>query len=157
MVDAGGGGLGALIAGAAVGPIAASGGASVEEAASAAATVAADVLQAEQNHERSRQTAAVAGGIGEAVGTGPCEIPGYPRPADPQSLGLSWCLSSVDFQVRVFALAAAGAKCAIWKGSSFTAEQIQARRKEIKEYCERMEALNARLDGGGRCLCPDGY
>ena len=162
----GGGGLGALIAGATVGVAAASVGASVEEAASAAATVAGDVLQAEQAQQRSRQTATSpvrpsalsgAGGIGGAVGSGPCEIPGYPRPADPQSLGLSWCPASVDFQVRVFALTAAGANCAIALGTSSTPEQIQARRRDIKGYCERLEALDQGLGGNGECLCPPGW
>ena len=158
-----GGGLGALIAGAAVGVAAASAGASVEEAASAAATVAGDVLQAEQAQQRSRQTAispsalSGAGGIGGAVGSGPCEIPGYPRPADPQSLGLSWCPARVDFQVRVFALSAAGANCAIALGTSSTPEQIQARRRDIKGYCERLEALDQGLGGNGECLCPPGW
>ena len=86
-----------------------------------------------------------------------CEIPGYPKPANPQSLGLSWCPASVGFQVRSFALVAAGAKCAIATGSSSTTEQIQARRTEIKGYCARLAALAGRLGGGGQCLCPAGY
>ena len=160
--ESGGGGLGALIAGAAVGAIAASGGASMEEAASAAATVAGEVLQAQKNQQRGRQTTTGAGGIaasssvsgiGGAVGSGPCEIPGYPKPPNAQGLGLGWCPASVDFQVRVFALAAAGAKCAVAMGSSSTPAQIQARQMDVQGYCERLKAW----PGNTQCLCPPGY
>ena len=45
-----------------------------------------------------------------AAGGGPCEIPGYPKPpGGVKNLGLSWCPASVGFQVRAFALQAAGA------------------------------------------------
>ncbi len=158
----GSGGLGALIAGAAVGAIAVSGGASVEEAASAVATVAGEALQAQRNQPRARQTTTGAGdissltgvsGIGGAVESGPCEIPGYPNPSNPQGLGLSWCPASVDVQVRVFALAAAGAKCAVATGSSSTPAQIQARQMDVKGYCERLKSW----PGNTGCVCPPGY
>lgn len=57
----------------------------------------------------------------------------------------------------MYALVAAGVKCAIATGSSSTSEQIQARRTEIKGYCERLTALDGRLGGGGQCLCPARY
>ena len=97
------------------------------------------------------------GNVGSGPGGGSCEVPGYPRPADPQNLGLSWCPASVDFQVRVFALTAAGAKCAIALGNSSTPDQVRARRSEIKGYCERLAALDGRHGGNGQCLCPEGY
>ena len=85
-----------------------------------------------------------------------CEIPGYPAPANVQSLGLSWCSSSVDFQKRAFALQAAGAWCAIDAGSSSTPEQITARHQEINAACDTLDELQARL-GGRSCQCPAGY
>ena len=97
------------------------------------------------------------GNVGSGTGGGSCEVPGYPRPANPQGLGLSWCPASVDFQVRVFALTAAGAKCAITLGNSSTPDQVRARRSEIEGYCERLAALDGRLVGNGQCLCPEGY
>ncbi len=92
--------------------------------------------------------------VGTAVSTavGSCEIPGYPRPAGGvANLGLSWCPASVDFQVRAFALQAAGAQCAIATGSSSTPEQIQARRREISAACGRLSVL-----GASNCQCPPG-
>ena len=83
-------------------------------------------------------------------GRPPCQIPGYPRPANPRGLSLPWCPASVDFQIRVFALQAAGAQCAIATGSSSTADQIQMRRREIDDLCKRLEAL----DGTEDCRCP---
>ena len=74
---------------------------------------------------------------------------GYPTPPNPISLGLSWCPATVGFQVRVFALQAAGAQCAIATGSSSTPEQINARRQEIKAVCDRLTAL-----GVTNCQCP---
>ena len=86
------------------------------------------------------------------AGGGSCEIPGYPRPpGGVANLGLSWCPASVDFQVRAFALQAAGAQCAIATGSSSTPEQIQARRREISAACGRLAAL-----GAPDCQCSPG-
>ena len=79
-----------------------------------------------------------------------CHVPGYPKPANPQGLGLPWCPASVDFQIRVFALQAAGAQCAIATGSSSTADQIRMRRREIDDLCKKLNAL----DGAGNCRCP---
>ena len=89
------------------------------------------------------------GNVGTMSGGGRCEIPGYPRPADVKNLGLSWCPATVNFQVRAFALQAAGAQCAIATGSSSAPEQIQARRQEIQAACARLEAL-----GVSNCRCP---
>ena len=90
-----------------------------------------------------------AGNVGAGPGGGSCEIPGYPRPANVQNLGLAWCPASVDFQVRSLALQVAGAQCAIATGSSSTPEQIQARRQEIQAVCDRLAAL-----GVSNCQCP---
>ena len=84
-------------------------------------------------------------------GTG-CQVPGYPNPpGGVANLGFSWCPASVGMQVRTFALQAAGAECAIATGSSSTPEQIEARRREIREACDRLAAL-----GQGDCQCPAG-
>ena len=83
-----------------------------------------------------------------AAGPG-CQIPGYPSPDNPRSLGLPWCPSSVDFQARVFALQAAGAWCAIATGSSSTPDQIEARHREINAACDTLQAF-----GVGNCQCP---
>ena len=85
-----------------------------------------------------------------------CEIPGYPTPANIQSLGVSWCGPGVDFQKRAYALQAAGAWCAIDIGSSSTPEQIGTRHQEINTACDLLDALHARL-GGRPCQCPAGY
>ena len=97
--------------------------------------------------------AATAGGNAGAGATGGrCEIPGYPRPpGGVANLGLSWCPANVGFQVRAFALQAAGAQCALATGSSSTPEQIQARRREIAAACGRLAAL-----GASNCRCPAG-
>ena len=84
-----------------------------------------------------------------------CEIPGYPTPANVQSLGLSWCGSSVGFQRRAFALQAAGAWCAIDGGTSSSPDQIGARHQEINAACDALDAFAAQ--GGPPCQCPDGY
>ena len=90
-----------------------------------------------------------AGNTGITSGGGSCQIPGYPTPTNPQTLGLAWCPASVDFQWRVFALQAAGAQCAIATGSSSTPEQINARYQEINAACGRLDAL-----GVSNCQCP---
>ena len=93
---------------------------------------------------------------GVPTGGGSCEVPGYPSPpGGVANLGLAWCPSSVSMQARAFALQAAGAQCAIATGSSSTPEQIQARRREIKEACGRLAALSSR--DGINCRCPAGY
>ena len=85
-----------------------------------------------------------------------CLIPGFPSPADPENLGFPWCPASVGFQVRAFAISAAGAQCAIATETSSTPEQIAARRKETADLCSRLETVAERLGAGGGpdCRCP---
>ena len=150
----GGGGLGALIAGVAVGTALGAAGASEEEAL-AAGTIFAEQVRTGQPSPGGDGTTDAAGD-GMSIG-GSCEIPGYPRPpGGVANLGLAWCPASVSMQVRAFALQAAGAQCAIATGSSSTPEQIQARRREISAACGRLAALGApncqcspRLGGSG--------
>ena len=93
------------------------------------------------------------GDLGAGASGGQCQIPGYPSPpGGVASLGLSWCPASVGFQVRAFALQAAGAQCAIATGSSSTPQQIQARRREIAASCGRLAAM-----GVSNCQCPASY
>ena len=84
-----------------------------------------------------------------------CEIPGYPTPANVQTLGLNWCGSDVGFQRRAFALQAAGAWCAIADGSSSTPEEISARHQEITAACDALDAMQSA--GIPPCQCPAGY
>ena len=84
-----------------------------------------------------------------------CEVPGYPTPANVESIGLSWCGPSVGFQRRAFAVQAAGAWCAIAEGTSSTPEQISARHQEINAACDTLDALGSL--GGPPCRCPAGY
>ena len=84
-----------------------------------------------------------------------CEIPGYPNPSSVQTIGLSWCGSTVDFQRRVFALQVAGSWCAVAQGTSSSPEQIAARQAEITAACDTLDALAAR--GGPPCQCPAGH
>ena len=79
-----------------------------------------------------------------------CEIPGYPTPRDVQSLGLNWCRSDVDFQVRVFALQAAGLSCDVLDGRL----DRSAAREPIQGLCDRLQYLE-QMDGP--CRCPAGY
>ena len=147
----GGGWLGAAIGIAGGTAIAAAGGGSEESLA--AGTVFAEGVIRGQSPARitagSSGVGSAAGNVGAGASSGPCEIPGYPRPANVQSLGLAWCPASVDFQVRSLALQAAGAQCAIATGSSSTSAQIQARRQEIQAACARLAAM-----GVSNCQCP---
>lgn len=151
--SAGSGGLGALIAAATVAGVGASSGAATEDILAGVEAVA-DAQQASTGGYQPAAPRAVAG----TVGGGSCELPGYPsRAFDPRSLGLGWCPVDVDFQVRVMAIQAAAAQCALATGSSSSPDQITARRNEIAASCERLAALDGRFGGGGRCLCPPGY
>ena len=143
------GGLGALIAGVAVGTALGAAGAGDEEAL-AAGTIFAEQVRTGQPSPGGVGTADAAGG-GMSVG-GSCQIPGYPRPpGGVANLGLSWCPASVSMQARAFALQAAGAQCALATGSSSTPAQINARRQEINAACGRLAAL-----GAPNCQCPPG-
>ena len=86
-----------------------------------------------------------------AVEVRACEIPGYPRLGDVASLGLDWCPGDVDLQVRAFALQAAIAWCAI-SGELSSAGRVATRRAEIREMCDRLDAL-----GASSCQCPAGW
>ena len=150
----GSGGLGALIAAATVAGVGAASGADSEAILTGVEAVAAG-QQAVTGGEQTAVARSSVGTSGSMAGNaGSCEVPGYPRPSNPQSLGLSWCPASVSFQLRVFALQAAGAQCAIATGSSPTPEQIQARHREIVAACGRLAALSAR--DGINCRCPAG-
>ena len=129
--------------------IAAAGGGS-EEAVAAGTVFAEGVISGRPSAGGTSGTSGVPAGnlSGGAVG-GRCEIPDYPRPANVQNLGLSWCPATVDFQVRSLALQAAGAQCAIVTGSSSSPAQIQARRQEIQAACAQLAAL-----GVSNCRCP---
>ena len=130
--------------------IAAAGGGS-EEALAAGTVFAEGVISGQTPSGSTTSVPGVGptGNAGAGTGSGQCEIPGYPRPANVQNLGLSWCPATVNFQARVFALQAAGAKCAIVTGSSSTPEQIQARQQEIQTVCGQLAAL-----GVPNCQCP---
>ena len=130
--------------------IAAAGGGS-EEALAAGTVFAEGVISGQTPAGSPTSVSGVGptGNVGASTGSGQCEIPGYPRPANVQNLGLSWCPATVNFQARVFALQAAGAKCAIVTGSSSTPEQIQARQQEIQTVCGQLAAL-----GVPNCQCP---
>lgn len=123
-----------------------------QRAREAAQQVRDAALQAQRLAEAAAQENRSAGS-----GNGPqaCEVPGFPRPSDIQSLGLNWCPSNVDFQLRVIALQAAGAWCAILGGTSSTPEQIAARHSEIVEICDRLDALDSLSTVS--CRCPSGY
>ena len=116
--------------------------------------------QARETHEQAQGSADTGprGSEYKGISNGPsaCEIPGYPYPDDVENLGLDWCSSMVDFQVRVFALQAAGAWCAIRIGSSSTHEQIEARHQEISTTCDHLDAFAGRVTDLS-CRCPSGY
>ena len=151
----GGGGLGTFIAAATVAGAGAASGASTEAILAGVEAVAAGQQVATSGGQQSAPKSSV-GSAGGTAGGGSCEIPGYPSPiGGVANVGLAWCPASVDFQVRAFALQAAGANCAIATGSSSTSEQIQARRREIAAACGRLAALAAR--DGIPCRCPAGY
>lgn len=126
-------------------------GGGTEEALAAGTVFAESVLSGQSSGGSTTSAAGDAGNgnEGTSTGSGQCEIPGYPNPGNMANLGLSSCPATVDFQVRSFALQAAGAQCAIATGSASTPEQIQARRQEIKVTCERLAAL-----GVPHCRCP---
>jgi ankyrin repeat protein len=96
------------------------------------------------SRQESRRPPAAPPGRRQAASQGPaCELPGFPTPANVQSLGLNWCGPNVGFQRRAFALQAAGAWCAIDIGSSSTAEQISARHQEINAACDTLDAMQS--------------
>ena len=140
----------AVVAGVTGGAIASASGLDAATATEIGGTIAGSVLTGKPAGNTGSAPGGIpTGNVDTVSGGGQCEIPGYPRPADVQNLGLPWCPATVDFQARVFALQAAGAQCAIATGSSSTPEQIQARRQEIEAACGRLAAL-----GAPNCQCP---
>ena len=89
-------------------------------------------------------------------GPGACEIPGFPSPAHIRGLGLSWCPSSVDFQLRAIALQAAGAWCGIRTGSASTRDEVAVGHDLVNTACDRLDALGGN-NTGPSCRCPSGY
>ena len=90
-----------------------------------------------------------------------CEISGFPNPPGGlTAVGLSWCPASVDFQLRAFALQAAGIQCAVDAASPATPEIVSQARNQISEVCGRLAAFGARLGGragSASCRCPADY
>ena len=81
-----------------------------------------------------------------------CEIPDYPNSTGGvMNLGLSWCPATIDLPVRLLALDAATAHCALATGRSSTPGQIQARRQDVQAACEGLAALD-----NSNCQCPPG-
>ncbi len=134
-----------------------------EEALQAGADFAEMVITGETPPAGSTASASVAASTGTpglTAGGGSCQIPGYPTPANPQTLGLSWCPASVTFQVRAFALQAAGIQCAVAAASPAPPEVVTQARSQIRDVCGRLEALGERLggpNGGAECRCPAGF
>ena len=150
--QSGGGGWAALVAGVTGAAIGAAGGLDAGTATELGAAIGGSVLAGEAGGGSGTNTASgeSSGNTGTAAAGGSCQVPGYPNPpGGVANLDFAWCPASVDLQVRAFALQAAGAQCAIAMGSSSTPEQIEARRREIREACDRLAAL-----GQGNCQCP---
>ena len=103
-------------------------------------------------------TVSPAAGLGShAGGGGQCLIPGYPSPPDIVSIGLPWCPASVDFQLRSFALTAAGIHCSLVLPPPGTSEELSRRRRQIGDVCSRLEAIGSGLGGVSACHCPAGF
>ena len=100
---------------------------------------------------------AFTGNVETGANGGKCEIPGYPSPpGGGASLGLAWCPASVGFQVRAFALQAAGIQCSLAAVPDPPPEVVNEARSQISEVCNRLAALGPRL-GVSNCRCPAGY
>ena len=97
----------------------------------------------------------------QTIGSGgSCQIPGYPNPGDMTNLGLSSCPARVDFQVRAFALQAAGIQCALTTADSqeVTPEVVSEARRQIRAVCDRLAALDEAMNrSGASCRCPAGF
>ena len=156
----GSGGLGALIGVAAAVGIGTASGASTEAILAGVEAVASS----QQTATGGGQPTAVQNPVetaGSAAGGGSCEIPGYPTPPGGLAgVGLAWCPASVNFQVRVFALQAAGIQCSVAAVPDPPPEVVSRARSQIREVCSRLAALGTRLDGpnsGASCRCPAGF
>ena len=56
-------------------------------------------------------------------------------------MGLTWCPASVDFQVRAFALQAAGIQCSLAAVPDPPPQVVSETRSQISEVCSRLTAL----------------
>ena len=82
--------------------------------------------------------AASTGNVAAGAGGGRCEIPGYPSPPGGLAgVGLAWCPASVDFQVRAFALQAAGIQCSVAAVPDPPPEVVSRARSQIREVLAR--------------------
>ena len=99
--------------------IAAAGG-GTEEAVEAGTVFAESVIRGGSpgGSAASVPVAASTGNVAGGEDASRCEISGYPSPPGGLAdVGLPWCPASVDFQVRAFALQAAGIQCAVHSGT----------------------------------------
>ena len=146
--------FGALMAGLTAAAVGAASGLDTNDALEVGTSVAESVLTG-QATVGSTGGGAVPNGSGLAGG-GSCLIPGYPSPPGGLAgVGLSWCPASVDFQVRSFALQAAGIQCAVAAASPARPEVVSQARGQISEVCGRLAAMSAR--DGTNCRCPAGF
>ena len=151
----GGRAFGALMAGLTAAAVGAATGLDTEEALEAGTSVAESVLTG-QVPAASTGSGAVPGPSGPTRGGGACLIPGYPSPpGGVANVGLPWCPASVDFQVRAFALQAAGIQCAVAATSPAPPEVVSRAKGQISEVCRRLAAMSAR--DGTNCRCPAGF
>ena len=151
-------GLGALIAGVTAATVGAASGLDTAEALEVGTSVAGSVLtgQATVTSTGGGAVPGDSGLTGSAAGGGSCLIPGYPSPPGGLAgVGLPWCPASVDFQVRAFALQAAGIQCAVAAASPAPPEVLSRARGQIGEVCSRLAAMSAR--DGTNCRCPAGF
>ena len=118
------------------------------ESIDAASIYTEKIMKGEANQTFSESMTQSLNNTQAGVG-GPCGIPDYPRATDISRLGLTWCSANVPIQVRSHALIAAGAQCAISKGTANTLDQITAKKLEIENNCAKLAAL-----GNSRCQCP---
>ena len=105
------------------------------------------------------------GGTPAVQSDGDCSIPGYMeahrsgdvvafvRNNDWKFQGLPWCPTGVPFQVRSIALKIAVAQCGLATSEGAAPEKIQTRKRQIRESCAQLNALDERL-GGDDCRCP---
>ena len=142
--------------------IAAAGG-GTEEALEAGADFAGGVIGGTSSRGSAAGVPAATstGNVGTGTGGGSCQIPGYPSPPGGLAgVGLAWCPASVNFQVRVFALQAAGIQCSVAAVPDPPPEVVSRARSQIREVCSRLAALGTRLggpNGGASCRCPAGF
>ena len=160
------GGLGALLAGAAVAGIGAASGVDASVAVEAGLATTGAVLNDQQANQVPSQSAESSNGGTTLTGpaltaSGPCMIPGFPDDPDTfksamDTLGFSTCPVQprqygvgTDFQVRSQVINAALHQCML---ADATPEQAAGFRQVIRQSCEYAAAMSAR--GGPSCTCP---